>query len=74
MNTLDMLHETYSALSANKVRTGLTMLGIIIGISSVIAMVSIGQGAQKTIESNIQSIGANLIMVSPGAQQTAAEA
>ena len=68
MNTLDMLHETYSALSANKVRTGLTMLGIIIGISSVIAMVSIGQGAQKTIESNIQSIGANLIMVSPGAQ------
>jgi putative ABC transport system permease protein len=68
MNILDILHETYSALVANKVRTGLTMLGIVIGISSVIAMVSIGQGAQKTIETSIQSIGANLIMISPGAQ------
>jgi putative ABC transport system permease protein len=68
MNTLDILHETYSALSANKVRTGLTMLGIVIGISSVIAMVSIGQGAQQTIQASIQSIGANLIMITPGAQ------
>ena len=68
MNIFDIFHETYSALVANKVRTGLTMLGIVIGISSVIAMVSIGQGAQKTIESSIQSIGANLVQVSPGAQ------
>ncbi|MFA6158319.1 MAG: ABC transporter permease [Candidatus Paceibacterota bacterium] len=71
MKPLDILHETYSALVANKVRTGLTMLGIIIGISSVIAMVSIGQGAQATIQASIQSIGSNLIMVSPGAQATA---
>ena len=69
MTTLDLLQETYSALSANKVRSGLTMLGIIIGISSVIAMVSIGQGAQGTIQSSIQSIGSNLIMVSPGVQR-----
>ena len=56
------------ALLANKVRTGLTMLGIIIGIGSVIAMVSIGQGAQGSIQANIQSLGSNLIQVTPGAQ------
>jgi putative ABC transport system permease protein len=69
MTTLDILHETYSALSGNKVRSGLTMLGIIIGISSVIAMISIGQGAQGSIQSSIQSIGSNLIIVSPGVQR-----
>jgi putative ABC transport system permease protein len=67
MTTKDILHETFSALTANKVRTSLTMLGIIIGISSVIIMVSIGQGAQSSIQSSIESIGSNLIMVSPGA-------
>ena len=69
MKTFDIIHETYVALSANKVRSGLTMLGIIIGISSVIAMVSIGQGAQGSIQSSIQSIGSNLIMIMPGAQR-----
>lgn len=69
MTILDTLHETYSALSGNKIRSGLTMLGIIIGISSVIAMVAIGQGAQSSVESSIQSIGSNLILVSPGAQR-----
>src|SRR4051812_13964686 len=69
MTISDILHETSSALTANKVRTALTMLGIIIGISSVIAMVSIGQGAQASIQNSIQSIGSNLIIVSPGAQR-----
>lgn len=69
MTTRDIIHETFSALTANKVRTSLTMLGIIIGISSVIAMVSIGQGAQGAIQSSIQSIGSNLIMIFPGAQR-----
>ncbi|MEI6480216.1 MAG: ABC transporter permease [bacterium] len=69
MKIFDILHETYTALSANKVRSGLTMLGIIIGISSVIAMLSIGQGAQNSIQSSIQSIGSNLILVTPGAQR-----
>lgn len=69
MKTADILQETYAALSANKARSGLTMLGIIIGISSVIAMVSIGQGAQGTIQSSIQSIGSNLVMVMPGMQR-----
>ena len=68
MRTSDIIHETYSALVSNKIRTGLTMLGIIIGIGSVIAMVSIGQGAQGSIEQRIQSIGSNLIQITPGAQ------
>ena len=69
MTLKDILEETYIALSANKVRSGLTVLGIVIGISSVIAMVSIGQGAQGSIQSSIQSIGSNLLLVSPGAQR-----
>lgn len=69
MRTQDIIHETYIALSSNKARSGLTMLGIVIGISSVIAMTAIGQGAQNSIQSSIQSIGANLIIVIPGAQK-----
>lgn len=70
MKTKDILRETFGALKSNKVRTGLTMLGIVIGIASVIAMVAIGQGASNTVSSSIESMGANLIMVSPGAQRT----
>ncbi|MDR3519740.1 MAG: ABC transporter permease [Candidatus Pacebacteria bacterium] len=70
MKNADLLHETYSALSANKARSGLTMLGIIIGIASVIAMTAIGQGAQNSVSSSIQSIGANLLMIMPGATRT----
>ena len=70
MKTQDILHETFTALFTNKVRTGLTMLGIVIGIASVIAMTAIGQGAQNSISSSIQSIGANLVMVMPGAQRS----
>ena len=69
MSFFDILQETYAALSANKARSGLTVLGIVIGISSVIAMVSIGQGAQGSIQASIQSIGSNLILIMPGAQR-----
>lgn len=69
MTITDLMQETVAALSANKARSGLTILGIVIGISSVIAMVSIGQGAQGAIQSSIQSIGSNLIEVTPGAQR-----
>src|SRR5262245_42367592 len=69
MQLKDTLQETYSALSANKVRSGLTILGIVIGISSVIAMVSIGTGASNSISSSIQSLGSNLLQVMPGAQR-----
>lgn len=73
MKLSDIFQETYEALSGNRVRSGLTMLGIIIGIGSVIALVSIGQGAQSSIEQNIQSIGSNLVMVTPGARRGAGE-
>lgn len=69
MRLEDLLQETFSAITANKVRSLLTMLGIVIGISSVIAMVSIGQGAQAQIQASIESIGSNLIMVMPGYQR-----
>ena len=70
MTTKDLFEETTSALLANKVRTGLTILGIVIGIASVIAMVAIGNGSTESIQSSIQSIGSNLIVISPGAQKT----
>lgn len=68
MKLSDLFSQTYSALLINKTRSGLTVLGIIIGIGSVIAMVAIGQGAKGTIESSIQSLGSNLIIVMPGVQ------
>jgi putative ABC transport system permease protein len=66
----DLLEETFFAISANKVRSGLTILGIVIGIGSVIVMIAIGQGATGSIEASIQSMGSNLITVSPGAQKS----
>lgn len=65
----DSLQETYAAITVNKARSGLTILGIVIGIGSVIAMIAIGQGAQGSIESSIQSIGSNLVLVTPGFQR-----
>ena len=67
----DLVKETILAVTANKTRTSLTMLGIVIGIGSVIAMVAVGQGAQKSIEESIQSIGSNLLMVQPGPVRSA---
>lgn len=64
----DLFEETFFAVFANKARSGLTILGIVIGIGSVIAMISIGQGTQASIEERIQSIGSNLIMIYPGAK------
>ncbi len=69
MKTADLFEETYFALIANKARSGLTVLGIVIGIGSVIAMIAIGQGSQSMIQSSIQSLGSNLIMVTPGMQR-----
>ncbi|MEK9152483.1 MAG: ABC transporter permease, partial [Patescibacteria group bacterium] len=69
MRTADVIAETYAALVVNKARSGLTILGIVIGIGSVIALVSLGQGAQDSIAANIQSLGSNLLIVRPGAQQ-----
>lgn len=65
----DFSHEIYTAITVNKMRTGLTILGIIIGIGSVIAMVAIGKGAQISVQQSIEAIGSNLLIVRPGAQQ-----
>ena len=70
MKTIDILEETYAALTGNKVRTGLTMLGIVIGIASVIALVAIGNGAKASIASSIDSLGSNLLIVTPGATKS----
>lgn len=69
MTINDIFQETFSAVTVNKVRSGLTILGIVIGIGSVITMISIGSGAAGSIEESIQSIGSNLVMVMPGFQR-----
>lgn len=69
MKIKDVLNETYSSLSANLARTLLTMLGIVIGIASVIAMVSIGNGAKASIQSSIEGLGSNLLTILPGVVQ-----
>ncbi len=66
MQLQDLIHETQAALTANKTRTFLTVLGIVIGIASVIIMLAIGQGAQNTIQSSINSLGSNILTVQPG--------
>lgn len=66
MKLQDLFQETFIAISSNKARSGLTILGIVIGISSVIAMVSIGQGAAGQIQSSIEGLGSNLLTVIPG--------
>jgi putative ABC transport system permease protein len=68
MNLLMIIRVAFRALVRNKMRAALTMLGIIIGVSAVIAMVSIGQGAQQSVQEQIASIGTNLLFVSAGAQ------
>ncbi|MCX6723995.1 MAG: ABC transporter permease [Candidatus Staskawiczbacteria bacterium] len=70
MKLSDTIEETFLALSSNKARTGLTILGIVIGISSVIVMVSVGQGATSSIQASIESTGSNLLMITPGALRT----
>src|SRR5260221_4742613 len=62
--------ESLGSLTINKLRTGLAMLGIVIGIGSVMTLVSLGEASQKSIQSSIQSLGAKLLTVSP-TQQTA---
>ncbi len=67
MNAWMILRLALRALVKNKVRTALTMLGILIGIASVIAMVALGQGASRMVEDQINAMGRNIVMVLPGA-------
>jgi putative ABC transport system permease protein len=68
MKITRVIRETFTSLSANKLRTGLTVLGIVIGVAAVIAMLSVGQGAQNSITSQINSIGTNVLFVSAGSR------
>ncbi|MBU0600578.1 ABC transporter permease, partial [bacterium] len=65
MNLAEGFSTGLNGLAANKLRSGLTMLGIIIGVAAVIAMVSIGEGAKQAITKRIESMGSNLLMVRP---------
>ncbi len=67
MNFMESVRIAMRSLSANKLRSSLTMLGIIIGVTAVIAMLSIGRGAQAAITNQINSIGTNLLYIRPGA-------
>lgn len=66
MNLQDNIQVALRALAANKLRSALTMLGIIIGVASVVALIALGNGATKAITKQIEGIGTNLVTVFPG--------
>lgn len=72
MEFSEQILESLYTLTVNKMRTGLAILGIVIGIGSVIALLSLGQGTKQSIQSQIQGLGANLLTVIPGAQRSGA--
>lgn len=72
MDFREQIKGSFKNLAVNKMRTGLAVLGIVIGIGSVIALMSLGQGTQQMIESNIAALGANLLTVIPGSQRSGA--
>lgn len=67
MNTINLFKIALKAIAANKLRSFLTALGIIIGVASVIAMLAIGQGSKRSIRQQISEMGSNMIMIHPGA-------
>lgn len=69
MNLIESFNVALRALAANKLRSGLTMLGMIIGVAAVIAMLSVGKGAEASITGQIESMGSNLVFITPGATQ-----
>lgn len=69
MEIKELIAEALSTLRVNKLRTFLAVLGIVIGIGSVIALVSLGQGSQASISGQIESLGANLLTITPGSQR-----
>jgi putative ABC transport system permease protein len=66
MSFYDLLKEAFRSITANKLRSGLTILGIIIGITAVIAMLSIGEGAKRQLAQSIESLGSNMLTIFPG--------
>lgn len=74
MNLMKFLKEAFTSLVSNKMRTFLTMLGIVIGVAAVISMMAIGNGAQESITSSIESMGTNLIFISQNSDVSNPEA
>ena len=70
MNILDTLGTALQALTANKLRSSLTMLGIVIGVGAVIALMAVGQGAQEDVTQRIRGLGTNLLFIRPAQVQT----
>lgn len=66
MHITDLITETRTSLTANPTRTLLTMLGIVIGIASVIAMLAVGQGTKASVEETVSSLGSNTLTITPG--------
>lgn len=64
MNPWEIGRFAFLGLLANKVRTGLTMLGVLIGVGAVILLVAVGNGSSKSVQASIESLGTNLITVS----------
>lgn len=69
MNYINLMKVAKNALLRNKLRAFLTMLGIIIGVASVIAMLGIGQGSKQSIQDQMSGMGSNLVFIMPGSQQ-----
>ena len=72
MSLLTIIGEALRALQLNRLRTGLTMLGMIIGVAAVVLMLAVGQGAQTMVNQAISSMGSNLLIVVPGATSSGA--
>ena len=66
MNSIRLIRIALKAINRNKFRTLLTMLGIIIGVGSVITMLAIGQGSKKSIQEQISAMGSNMLFIRPG--------
>ena len=72
MKLFDSFRSALQSIIVNKLRSSLTMLGVIIGVASVIAMVAVGNGASQTVQQQVLSLGSNLVTVTPGAQSSEA--
>src|SRR3989344_5832926 len=72
MDIGELVRECADSLTLNKMRTGLAVLGIIIGIGRVISLISLGQSSQTAVQNQIQSLGANLLTIIPSGQSAGA--
>ena len=72
MDIKELIIECFGTLTINKMRTGLAILGIVIGIGSVIALISLGEASQQMVENQIQSLGSNLLTIQPSGQSNGA--